>query len=331
MLISPVRVICSAVISALFLCAAPVASAAEAWKPSKPIEIVIGTTPGGPQDRTGRLIARVLTERKLVDVPVNVVNRPGGGGAVGLASLNTHPGDAHYLMVNATTMLTNHITGRTPLGPADFTPIAIMGVEYVGVSVRKDSPIASGRDLIDRLRKDPASLSVAIGTALGNATHLSFALAMRSAGVEIRRMRNVVFQSGGDSMTAALGGHVDASATAASSVLPQLRAGTLRMLAIGAPQRLKGDLAGVPTWKELGANSTLDLWRGLAAPKGLTPAQIAFWNGVLSKVVAAEEWKQELEANQLENIYKNSAETAKHWKDEYDEVKAVLLELGLAK
>lgn len=307
------------------------AATAQAWKPEKPVEIIIGTSAGGPQDRTGRMVQKILQDMKLVPTPVTVVNRPGGGGAVALAYLNQHQGDGHHLMINAISLLTNHITGKSALNYTDFTPVAIMGIEYVSLSVRADSPLKSGKDVVERLRKDPSSLSVAIGTALGNATHISFALAMKAAGVDIRKLRTVVFNSGSESITAALGGHVDVAASAPSSVLPQVRGGKMRMLVIGAPQRLPGDLASVPTWKELGVNSTFDLWRGLAGPKGMTPAQVKYWDDALSKVVQSEEWKKELERFDMVNVYKKSADTAKHWKGEYDEVKAVLTELGLAK
>jgi putative tricarboxylic transport membrane protein len=310
---------------------APTIGAAQAWKPEKPVEIVIGTSAGGPQDRTGRLIQKILQEQKLVPTPVNVVNRPGGGGAVGLSYLAQHPGDGHYLMINSMTLFTNHIAGRTPLAYTDFTPVAVMGIEYVGASVRAESPIKTGQDLIERLKKDPSSLSVAVGTALGNATHVSFALAMKKAGVDIRKIKTVVFSSGSDAMTALLGGHVDASASAPSVLLEQIKAGKVRMLAIGAPQRLSGDLAKVPTWKELGVDATFELWRGLAGPKGMTRAQVQFWDDALGKVVRAEEWKSDLARFEMENVYRNSADTARYWKAEHDEVKAVLTELGLAK
>jgi len=325
------RIKCCAAWTVAVLLLAPVAGLAQAWKPEKPVEIVIGTSPGGPQDRTGRLIQKILQEQKLAPTPVNVVNKPGGGGAVGLAYLSQHAGDGHYLMVNATTLFTNSITGRTPLAYTEFTPIAVMGIEYVGLSVLADSPIRNGREAVERLRRDPSALSVAVGTALGNATHISFALAMKAAGVNIRKLKTVVFNSGGEAMAALLGGHVDAMASAPSTLLQQIKAGKVRMLVIGAPQRLSGDLASVPTWKELGVDTTFELWRGLAGPKGMGRAQIAFWDDVLGKVVRTDEWKKELERFDMDNVYRNSADTERYWKAEHDEVKAVLTELGLAK
>jgi putative tricarboxylic transport membrane protein len=327
-MLKTVKIVWAVSIAAML--ASPLAGA-QAWKPEKPVEIVIGTSPGGPQDRTGRLIQKLLQEGKLVSTPVNVVNKPGGGGAVGLNYLNQHPGDGHYLMVNALSLLTNHITGKSTLSYADFTPIAVMGVENVGLTVRADSPLKSPKEVLDRLRKDPGSLSVAIGTALGNATHISFALAMKAAGVDIRKLKTVVFNSGGESMSALLGGHVDMAASAPSSVLGQIRGGKMRMLAIGAPQRLPGDLSSVPTWKELGVNSSYELWRGLAGPKGMSRAQVQYWDAALAKLVQHDEWKKELAANDMLNVYKNSAETAKYWREENEEVKGVLTELGLAK
>jgi putative tricarboxylic transport membrane protein len=304
---------------------------AQSWKPEKPVEIVIGTSPGGPQDRTGRLIQKILQEQKLVPAPINVVNKPGGGGVIGLTYLSQHPGDGHYLMVNAVTLFTNHLTGRTTLAPNDFTPLAVIGAEYVGVAVLADSPIRTGRDLTDRLRKDPASMSVSIGTAFGNATHISYALAMKAAGVDIRKLRTVVFNSGGEAMTALLGGHVDAMASAPSTLLQHIKAGKVRMLAVVAPKRLSGDFAGIPTWKELGIDVTFELWRGLAGPKGMTRAQVQFWDDALGRMARTDEWKKQLAQFDMEDVYRGSAETARYWKSEYDEVKGVLTELGLVK
>jgi putative tricarboxylic transport membrane protein len=307
------------------------APSAQTWKPEKPVEIIIGTSTGGPQDRMGRAVQRLLQEKKLVATPLNVVNKAGGGGAVALNYMNQHVGDGHFMTVNALAMLTNHITGRSTIGPTDLTPLAMMGAEYVGITVRAESPLKTGKDVLDQLKKDPSSLSVAVGTALGNATHLSFVLAMKAGGVDIKKLKTVVFGSGGDSMTALLGGHVDVAASAPSAMLSQVQAGKMRIIVIGAPARLGGELAKIPTWKEIGVNSAFDLWRGLAGPKGMTRAQVQFWDAALGALVKTDEWKKELAENQVENIYRNSADTALQWKAEYDEVKTVLTELGLAK
>jgi len=306
-------------------------SAQATWKPDKAVEIILGVSPGGPQDQMGRLLQKVLTDGKGFEVPITAINRPGGGGAVGLAAVNQRVGDGRVVMIVAPTLLTNQITGRAPFGYADFTPIAVLGVEYETVVVRADSPFKSGRDIIERLRKDPASLSIAIGTAPGNAAHIAFAHAMKVAGVDVKRLKTVSFNSNGDGTMALLGGHVDLESAPASIVMPHLQTGKVRLLAISSPQRGRGDLAAVPTWKELGINSVNEVWRGLVAPKGLTPAQVAFWDDVLGKAARSDEWKRELDRSQIENVYRNSAETLKFWKEEYDETRAILTEIGMAK
>ncbi len=310
---------------------APAIAPAQPWKPDKSVEVVVGTTPGGPQDRTGRLVQRLMQERKWVEQPSSVVNKAGGGGAVGLNYLAQHAADPHYTMIVAQPLLSNHIAGRSKLTYSDFTPLAVLGVEYVCIVVRPDSPITNARDMVERLRKDPASVSMAIGTSLGNATHSSVAHALKTAGVDIRKMRSVVFNSGGESMAAVMGGHVDAAAGSISTVLAQVRAGRVRAIVLGAPARAAGEFAAVPTWKEIGIDSAQDLWRGLAAPKGLSVAQIAFWDAALARVVKDDDWRKDLDTNLMANVYKNSADTLKHWQAEYADVKALFIEMGLAK
>jgi putative tricarboxylic transport membrane protein len=279
----------------------------------------------------GRLLLKVLQDGRGFEVPIAAVNKPGGGGAVGLAYVNQRQGDGRVVMINAPTLLTNQITGRAPFGYADFTPLAVLGVEYETLAVRADSPLKSARDVIERLRKDPTSLSIAIGTAPGNAAHIAFAHAMKVAGVDVRKLKTVSFNSNGDGTMALLGGHVDVESAPASIVMPMLQTGKVRLLAISAPQRGRAELAQVPTWKELGVNSVNEVWRGLVGPKGLTREQIAFWDEVLGRAVKSDDWRRELERSQIENIYRNSAETAKFWKAEYEETKAILTEIGLAK
>jgi putative tricarboxylic transport membrane protein len=322
---------CLAFLLAAGLVSAGAANAQPAWKPDKPVELVIGTSPGGPQDHMGRMLQKVIQDNRLLDVPVTVVNKAGGGGAVGLAYLNQHMGQGTFVMVNAISILTNHITAKSAYAPSDYTPLAVMGVEYESVAVRADSPLKTGRDLVERLRKDPASLSVGVGTGLGTAAHLAFVLAMKAAGVEVKKLRTVAFNSGSEGVTAALGGHVDVISTPPSGAMQQVEAGRLRFLAVGAPERGTGGLARVPTWKEQGVNSAVDVWRGIAGPKGMTTVQIALWDDVLGKVAKSDEWRKDLAQNDVENVYRNSAETARYWKQEYEELRTVLVELGLAR
>jgi putative tricarboxylic transport membrane protein len=307
------------------------APATAQWKPTKTVEIVAPSGPGGTTDRTARVVARILQQHKLVDVAVNVVNKPGGSGTIGLNYLNQHPGDGHYIIIATTGSISNHIMGLIPYNHTNFTPLAMLFDEYLGVNVRADSQVKSGRDLIDRLKKDPESLSFGISTSIGGANHTTLMVCLRAGGVDIKRLKTAVFPGGAASTTALLGGHVDVINTAPGNMVAHFKAGTLRTLAISSPKRLRGIFASVPTWREQGVPADSSSWRGLMGPKGMTPEQIAYWDKVFAAMVKTEEWKKDLDANFWDDAYANAKGASKRLDEEYAEYKAILTELGVAK
>ncbi len=307
----------------------PAFALAQAWQPTKPVEIVIPTTPGGGMDRSGRTLQRILQETGLVKVPVNVVNKPGGGGAVSVSYLNLHAADAHYIAINSPNLIANDLNGRGRY--TEVTPLANLFSEYTVIAVRADSPILTGTDFIERLRKDPGSLAVSTPTTLGSINHLSFALVAKSAGIDPRKLKAVVLGSGGDAVTALLGGHIDAHTGTPSSVVRMVEAGKIRVVGVLAPKRVGGPYASTPTWTEQGYRAVMDTWRGVIGPKGMTPEQIAFWDQLLAKAVESETWKREVERNVWEANYLNSAQTRKLFASDYAEYKVLLTELGLIK
>lgn len=306
-------------------------AAAQAWRPHKPIEIVVPTTPGGGIDRSARLLQKILQDGGLVSVPVTVVNKPGGGGVVSLVYLNQHAGDAHFIAINSPNLIANDINGRGSVKYRDVTPLANLFSEYTVVAVRADSPLRTGQDFVDRLRKDPASLAVSTPTTLGSVNHLSFALVAKAAGVDPRKLKAVVLGSGGDAVTALLGGHIDAHTGTPSSVVRMVQADKIRVIGILAPIRIGGPYANTPTWSEQGYKAVMDTWRGVIGAQGLTPAQIAYWDGILAKAVTTEIWKQALEQNTWEENYLNSAQTRKLFETEYANYRAILSDLGMVK
>jgi putative tricarboxylic transport membrane protein len=306
------------------------AQAQPAWKPEKAVELIAMNAPGGGSDRILRIMAAIMQERRHLEVPVNVVNKPGGGGSVAYAYLNQHPGDGHYLQLASKSLLTNNIAGRGP-SYTEFTPVAFLFGEYVSVTVKPDSPLKSGKEMIERLKKDPAALSFGIATSMGNPNHQAVAAALKAAGVDIRKLRTVIFPSGGAASTAMMGGHVDVVPITAAFAASMARQGQVRVLAVTAPTRLPGVLAEVPTWREQGFDAVVSNWRSMFGPKGMTPAQIAYWEQALLRFVESDEWKKELENNFWRSEYMRSAETRKYLEQDNAQARAFLVELGLAK
>src|SRR3954469_17543819 len=111
------------VFAALASLLAAVGFAATPWKPEKPVEIVATNAPGGGSDRIIRIMSNVLQERKQVNVPVSIVNKPGGGGMVAYAYLNQHAGDGHYILLGSKSLVVNSIVGRGP-SYSEYTSVA---------------------------------------------------------------------------------------------------------------------------------------------------------------------------------------------------------------
>jgi putative tricarboxylic transport membrane protein len=315
--------------AAALLAAAP--AAAQGWAPTRPVELIVAVSPGGGIDRMARQIQKIIQDHKLVEQPVNVVNKPGGASTIAQIYLLQRPGDAHVLEITATSLLTNYIIGRSRFEHSAFTPIVMLSDEYIGFLVRDDSILASGRHLIGQFKSNPEALPIGIATAAGNTNHIAAGLVARAAGADVRKLKIVVFGSGGESTTALLGGHVGLVTTPSANGIPHLQAGRMRMLAVAAPRRLEGPLAAVPTWKEQGVDAVVANWRPVVAPKGLTPAQVRYWEEVFAKLVQTPEWKAEIEASGAVSNFMRSRQLAAHFEAEQKRFRVMLADLGMAK
>src|SRR3954466_9188354 len=200
---------------------------AQAWKPARGIEIIVGSAPGGGADLTGRLMQKLFQEKLITDVASSVVNKTGGGSTLSFVYLNQHPGDGHYIALTLQPMITGPlmIAGQIPY--TDMTPLAHLINEYVGFAVRPDGTLKSGRDIVERLKKDPTSLTIALSTALAGSNHLATVLALKAAGVDIKRLRVIVVKGAGDAITGVMGGHYDLAAASAASLIPFVESGKL--------------------------------------------------------------------------------------------------------
>ena len=298
------------------------------WKPERTVEVVVFAAPGGGNDKSVRVMNKIWGENKILDAVVT--NKVGGGGSLAYTYVSQKTGDPHFIAIAQAGLITNHITGRSPIHYNDLTPLAFVGNEPVGLAVRADSPYKNLKEFADQLRKDPQSLSISVGSTRGAVNHFTTVLLAKAAGVDPTKLKILVFGGGAESVINLLGGHIDAMAQAINNPIPHYKAGKMRILAISTPKRSPG-LPDVPTFREQGFDVVIEGWTVFMGPKGLTPAQVAYWEELFSRTVQHPEWKQYLEFNAWEWGYKNSRDTLEYLKKDYDVSKALLTELGMAK
>lgn len=306
-------------------------AAGPAWKPERPVEFIIPTSPGGGQDRTARIIQKILQDDGVVPTPINIINKGGGGGNIAYGYLQQFKGDGHYIATASPTLITNHILGTSKIRYTDVTPLAILYSEYIGYAVNADGPIKTGADLIELLQKNPESITFAFGTSRGNANHIAIARVAKNAGVDVKRLKVVIYKSSIDAVSALMGGHVSVVATPTSTYVPVLGSGKVRLVAVAAPTRQGGVFADVPTWKEQSIEVIMPSYRMVIGPRDMTEAQIAFWDHAFAKLPKNADWQKELERNDWDNSFMDSARTRAFVNEQAKGYEASLVDIGLVK
>lgn len=300
------------------------------WKPSKPIEYVAPAGTGGGWDTLARTSARVLDEAKIVDKPLRVVNKPGGGGAIGWSYIAQSPADPHKLFVTSPPILLVPLAGKSQQTYDDFTPIARLNTEPLAYVVKASSPFKTFGDLASKLKSDPKSVSIAGGSGPGSLDHVGLAGAVKAAGADASKVKYVPFDGGGEALTALLGGHAEAAVAGASEVTGLVKSGDVRVLAVSTKER-SAILPDAPTLSESGVNYVFDIWRGVMGPKDLSKAQIAYYENAYKKMVENDSWKKESEKLGWTNAYLGSEEFGKFLHDQNKELSTILKDVGLAK
>ena len=300
-----------------------------AWKPEHAVEIVVGSAAGGGNDRIGRTLLKIWQENKWLE-NATVVNKVGGGGSLAYTYTNQNAGDGHRIAVARTGLLTNHILGLSPLNYADMTPIAMIADDPMSLTVRADSPMKSVKDLIARWKTDPQSVSISLGSSRGSTTHFLVALIAKSGGVDPRKLKVLTFGGAADSMTSLMGGHIDMASLAFDNMVAHHKAGTLRIIGVASARRMPA-LPDVPTIREQGVDVVQGGWTLIVGARGLSPAQLDYWENLLERTANHPAWKKSIEGDNGEWLFMKSQPAREFLKKEYDTDRALLVELGMAK
>ena len=294
--------------------------------PSRPIELVVHTSPGGGTDIIARVVAEILTRDKLVNQPVNVMNRPGGAGAIAYTYFKGKRGDPHTIMTVASmTLLVQTTRPEMGMGLDHFTPLAFLAQDPQAVMVAADSPFRSFKDLIEAGRREPGSLAASVASPGGTARMLLWMIE-RETGA---RYKMVSFRSGADAILPVMGGHTQFTTENISEGHGAVEGKKLRVLAVSSARRLSA-VPDAPTLRELGYDIHIGTGRGFAMPADVPREAAARMEAILERVYNHPTWKEHAARSLYENIWLGSAAYARHLAERRSLVLEFLQSIGIA-
>lgn len=260
-------------------------------EPAKP-ECIAPAKPGGGFDLTCKLAQSALQNSKLLEAPMRVTYMPGGIGAVAYNTvIANRPAEGGTIVAYSGGSFLNLALGKFgKYSEDDVRWLAAVGADYGAVIVKADSPYKNLKELIEATRKEPGKVVFGAGGSVGSQDWMKSALIAREAGVDPKSMRYVAFEGGGEAITALMGGHVHAYSGDASEVLGHLKGGRIKVLAILAPERLKGELANIPTAIEQGYNVEWTITRGFYMGPKVSDADYKWWLAAFEKLQGSPEF-----------------------------------------
>lgn len=302
--------------------------AAADWKPSKPVQFVVPYAPGGGSDVLARSIANVIQTGRLNPTPLVVMNQAGGSGTVGTTAVAQARGNDAMLL----TFISGQVAGPLVAGKGaatykDLTLIANLAIDEQVIIVKTDSPFKTIDDVVAAAKQRPGALTVG-GTATGQEDHMCNRIFERAANVTTRY---IPFNSGGEVLTALLGGHTEVAWANPSEFVPQWEAKLVRPLAVAKDARLP-KFPDAPTFKERGLDVTFKMFRGIAAPPGIPAEAAQYYEGLMKRMSDSPAWKQNyLDKYMLSPAWMGSKEFTPFVVNAEQQFKVLLTELGLLK
>lgn len=299
------------------------------WEPEESIEIVAPAGAGGGWDTTARMAAQVFSEEGIIDESIGVVNKEGGGGAVGWAYIANFEGNPHKLFVASPPIIFIPLNGQSEYSHEDFTPISNLIADYAAFAVREDSEWDSINDLFDDMKEDPESITVVGTSSPGSMDHMQFVQIAKAAGVDVTKIKYVSAQDGAG-LTQLLNGSVDVYSTGVAETVEQVKAGNIKVLGVTSEERLKGEvLEDFPTVIEQGIDETFVNWRGFFGPPNMDAEALAYYEAKFKELSDSDAFAEIREQFGWEEQYLTSEEYSQFLDEQKESIGVLLEELGL--
>ena len=261
----------SVLAAVLALTAASFAAAQPAW-PARPITMIVPFPPGGLADIVARPVAEAMS--RDLGQPVIIENKAGAGGGIGMALASKAAADGYTVLMSLSSLTVlpeaDVVLGRNQMFALNsLRPIARFTADPTVLAVRADAPWKTAKDFVDDAKKRPGAINYGSSGNYGT-MHVPMEILAQSAGI---KMTHVPFTGAGPAVVALLGGQIDAVSSGPATVLQQVKAGKLRVLAHWGNSRLDA-LPEVPSLKAAGYNAEYAQWSGLFVPAA-TPEAVA--------------------------------------------------------
>lgn len=296
------------------------ATSAVAEYPERDITMIVPFAAGGGSDVVARNIANVINGLELLPVTVIVENRPGGSGAIGYSYLAQQTGNPYVIGTVSAGFYTTPLTGGSQVTYRDFTPLAAIATDPFVLAVAADSDIHTLEDL-----QAQGTLTTGTSGVVSDPTMLAHIL----EDILDITINVVPYDSGGEVLSAQLGGHTDYIFLNPSEILPQVEAGVLRAIAVTAEQRMDR-LPDVPTMMELGHDVRVQQLRGLLAPKDIPQEVVEYWEDILLEVAESDMWREQyLDRFLTEPAYVRSEEFGESWIETSDQYETLMRDLEI--
>jgi tripartite-type tricarboxylate transporter receptor subunit TctC len=282
-------------------------SAGAADYPKRPITLICPWGAGGGTDAVSRIIATLL--KKELGVPVNVVNRAGGSGAVGHTAMATAKPDGYTIGMPTVEITMMHWMGLTEITYKDMTPIAMVNFDPAGINVLTTSSWKTYQELETHVRENQGKLTDS-GTGQGGIWHLAMAGWLKAIGLPPTAIKWIPSKGAAPALQDLMAGGIDMSTCSLPEAATLIDAGKVTPLAIMASEK-DPKFPDVPTLKELGIDWSCGAWRGIAAPTGTPSEIVAVLEKAIETVVKSEDFIKFMKNRGYGIYYLNSADFAK--------------------
>ncbi|KMK66188.1 tripartite tricarboxylate transporter substrate binding protein [Puniceibacterium sp. IMCC21224] len=319
--------------AAAFLGLSALGAQAQMFTPENP-ECIAPANPGGGWDFTCRQVGKSLQDLGLLDGTMQVVNLAGGGGGVAYAEVVNKQNDNNDLIVAASSATATRLAqGAYPGNTMDQVRwVASVGADYGVIAVAADSAMESLTDLLDAMKNDPTSISVAGGSAVGGWDHLKVLIAANAYGIDdVRTVKYIAFDGGGEAVTQLLAGSVQAFTGDLSEAKGFVDSGDIKVLAVLSPERLAGEFDKFPTAKEQGVDAIGANWRGFYAPGGMSDEAYDVWVAKIGELYASDSWKATMAANGMAPLDLQGAAFEEFVAGSVAQIEGISREIGIIK